>query len=876
MSKKRFGLVLVFVLILATSLSAQIKLLHSFTGATSDGTRPLGSVIFIGSTLYGMTGNGGTSDKGTIFKINTNGTGFTLLHRFAGGATDGKYPNDSLIVSGSTLYGMTVNGGTSDGGTIFKINTNGTGFALLHSFAGAPSDGKWPGGSLILSGSTFYGMTRYGGNSNYGTIFKINMDGTGFVLLHSFSSATGEGYCPYGSLVLSGSTLYGMTGGGGASYGGTIFKINMDGTGFARLHTFGGTPSDGKYPMASLILSGSTLYGMTGHGGLISDGTIFKLATNGTGFTLLHSFVGAPSGGKEPLGSLILSGSTLYGMTYMGGANWDGIRYMGAIFKININGTGFALIYSFGNIWPDGAYPQGSLILSGSTLYGMTFGNGVGGNGTIFKINTDGTGYATLHSFAGASDGGNPQGSLILIGSTLYGMTSQGGINGVGSIFQINTDGTGLTLLYSFEGGGSDGANPEDSLILSGSKLCGMTLESGASGQGVIFSYQLPVADIALTKSSDNIAPHQGAQFNFTVGVKDNGPLDATGLEITDKLPTGLTYVSSAPSTGTYSSSTGVWAIGSLLNGAAATLTLTVKASGSGKVTNTASVSALNELDAVTSNNSASSAVTILIPCTITTNYTGVGLKVTVDGTAYTLPQTSYWTPGTSHTLSVSSPQSGAAGTRYVYYSWSDSGAQTHSITVPASATTYTVYFSKQYSLTTIDNPLAGGTITPAGTTWYTKGKYATIGQSVVVQATSKAGYIFTGWSGSLAGWTNPATVVMNGPMSITGNFASGSKLLAPVLVQPSNGATGQPTSVTLTWKDTNSSPQELHYKVRIKPTGGAYKNYTLAANTTSYITATLLANKTYYWNVQALGNGTTIKTSAWANGGVDFKFKTK
>jgi phenylacetate-coenzyme A ligase PaaK-like adenylate-forming protein len=116
----------------------------------------------------------------------------------------------------------------------------------------------------------------------------------------------------------------------------------------------------------------------------------------------------------------------------------------------------------------------------------------------------------------------------------------------------------------------------------------------------------------------------------------------------------------------------------------------------------------------------------------------------------------------------------------------------------------------------------------------------------------------------------------MTGPMSITGNFASGSKLLAPVLVQPSNGATGQPTSVTLTWQDKNSSPQELHYKVRIKPAGGAYKNYTLAANTTSYITATILASKTYYWNVQALGNGTTIKTSAWANGGVDFKFKTK
>jgi uncharacterized repeat protein (TIGR02543 family) len=186
------------------------------------------------------------------------------------------------------------------------------------------------------------------------------------------------------------------------------------------------------------------------------------------------------------------------------------------------------------------------------------------------------------------------------------------------------------------------------------------------------------------------------------------------------------------------------------------------------------------------------------------------------------------------------------------------------------------VYFSKQYSLTTIDNPLAGGTITPAGTTWYTFSKNATIGQSVVVQATSKAGYVFTGWSGSLTGGTNPATVVMNGPMSITGNFASGKTLIAPVLVQPANGATGQPLSVTLTWQDKNSSPQELHYKVRIKRGAGAYKNYTLAANTVSYVASGLVAGKTYSWNVQALGNGTTIKNSSWANGAVDFKFTTK
>jgi hypothetical protein len=114
----------------------------------------------------------------------------------------------------------------------------------------------------------------------------------------------------------------------------------------------------------------------------------------------------------------------------------------------------------------------------------------------------------------------------------------------------------------------------------------------------------------------------------------------------------------------------------------------------------------------------------------------------------------------------------------------------------------------------------------------------------------------------------------MSGPKSVTANFASANKILnAPTLVEPSNNATGQPASVTLKWQDTNSSPQELKYKVRIKKAGGLYSNITLAANTIQYIKSGLTLSKVYYWNVQAVGNGTTTKTSAWANGGVDFKF---
>ncbi len=109
------------------------------------------------------------------------------------------------------------------------------------------------------------------------------------------------------------------------------------------------------------------------------------------------------------------------------------------------------------------------------------------------------------------------------------------------------------------------------------------------------------------------------------------------------------------------------------------------------------------------------------VSITVTTN--PAGLQISVDGTSYTAPRTFSWTAGSSHTLSLSSPQNGASGTRYVYSSWSDGGAQSHSITVPSSATTYTANFTTQYSLTTSASPTAGGTVSPSGTNWYNHGQ---------------------------------------------------------------------------------------------------------------------------------------------------------
>ena len=102
---------------------------------------------------------------------------FNLLHSFLdAGNSDGSFPQyGAPTVSGSTLYGMTVQGGSSDSGAAFKMNTDGTGFTLLHTFTGGGSDGSFPYGSLTLDGSTLYGMTGFGGVNNLGTVFSIGV-----------------------------------------------------------------------------------------------------------------------------------------------------------------------------------------------------------------------------------------------------------------------------------------------------------------------------------------------------------------------------------------------------------------------------------------------------------------------------------------------------------------------------------------------------------------------------------------------------------------------------------------------------------------------------------------------------------------------------
>jgi uncharacterized repeat protein (TIGR03803 family) len=400
----RLTIAMSIALCASTAESQTFKTLLSFTGTggAAVGANPYGNLTVSGTTLYGMTGNGGVYGNGNAFSVAMDGTSYVNLVSFTGtsGSANGWGPEGSLTLIGTTLFGMTEEGGTAGvvysglgAGNIFSVSTDGTNYQNLVSFTGlhGPANGVFPLGNVALSGTRFYGTTQQGGNGN-GNLFSLGVDGSDFQNLIAFtgSSGTASGRFPgYGTLARGGTTLYGMTLQGGASGFGNVFSVGLDGSNYQSLLSFTGSGSggtaNGRGPWGSLVLGDTTLYGMTRAGGAYGYGNVFSVGSNGSNYQNLVSFTGSGSGiasGGYPDGSLILSGTTLYGMTLGGGT--DGAGY-GNIFSMGIDGSGFHDLYDFTG-GTDGGLPVGDLTLSGGTLFGMSQVGGAYGDGTIFAL----------------------------------------------------------------------------------------------------------------------------------------------------------------------------------------------------------------------------------------------------------------------------------------------------------------------------------------------------------------------------------------------------------------------------------------------------------------------------------------------------------
>jgi uncharacterized repeat protein (TIGR03803 family) len=321
---------------LALGLHAQAAVefqrLKSFGFPDQRGQFPVTPVLLASDgALYGTTPAGGPLGGGTVFKVNPDGSGFTVLQSLGPGSAPGRPQSGLLEASDGALYGMTSAGGSHGEGTVFKLKKDGSGYAVLHHFGEFEGDGEWGSGELVEGDDGhLYGTTYSGGDDRIGTVFRIGKDGSDYAILHSFEGRVGgpDGFGPRAGLIKGNDgALYGTTAQGGLPGGGTVFKLNQDGGGYAVLYSFGSIPDDGCNPNARLEAgSDGYLYGTTADGGAgpvgnfgLGNGAVFKIAEDGSGYSVLHRFQ-EKADGVRPLGGVIEGADGwLYGTASEGG-----------------------------------------------------------------------------------------------------------------------------------------------------------------------------------------------------------------------------------------------------------------------------------------------------------------------------------------------------------------------------------------------------------------------------------------------------------------------------------------------------------------------------------------------------------------------------
>ena len=378
---------------------------------------------------------------------------------------------------------------------------------------------------------TLYGVNSAGGVVTSGLVYRLVLNPPSITTQYQIQNS--QGYAPVGGLLFgSDKRLYGTTTVGTlftANTGGTVFSVAPDGSGFTVLHDFAifstfniafdPINADGARPETELIEgSDGSLYSVAPVGGTNGTGVVYKLAKDGSGFAVLHTFDalipadansdgvqdlpyknGQGMGAVAPL--LLYSDGFLYGVTAEGGANGAG-----TIFRLRPDGSDFAVVHAFDALVDQTTTPDtnadGALAIAALTdggdgrLYGVASFGGTNGYGTVFAFDPATSAYAVLHHFD-QDDGAQPTGELLLAqDGTLYGTTASGGnlscgiTGGCGTIFNIARDGSGFTRLLSFDY--TNGSSPSSRLLqIDDDTFIGLAQSGSSCGFGAVYQFSL-------------------------------------------------------------------------------------------------------------------------------------------------------------------------------------------------------------------------------------------------------------------------------------------------------------------------------------------------------------------------------------------------
>lgn len=412
---------------------------------------------------------------GTVFKVNMASGELTTVVTFD--SANGSNPLAGLASDGEgNLWGTTSEGGGSNFGTVFKVHAASGALTTVADFNS--SFARRPFGGLVCDGAgNMWGTTSEGGTSDRGTIFKLDTANGALATVVNFDEGNGD--TPLATLIKDGEgNLWGTTSGKGLYFGntGTVFRMNLAREEFSTV-----ADVQGFFFHASLVGDGQgNLWGTAAAGGAMAYGKLFALNTTLEDITTEIYF--GPTNGRTPYGGLISDGAgRLWGTTAEGpGASQDG-----TIFQVDVESGTLTTVLSFNST--NGSKPCGSLFNDGSGhLWGTTTEGGRFDKGTVFKMNVASGELKTVVHFNSAN-GSNPYAGLVSDGvGNLWGTTERGGKWDYGTVFKLNAASGILTTAEHFDGG--NGGHPVANLAEDGTgDFWGTTYYGGPLGGGTVF-----------------------------------------------------------------------------------------------------------------------------------------------------------------------------------------------------------------------------------------------------------------------------------------------------------------------------------------------------------------------------------------------------
>lgn len=544
--------------------TTNVATLVTFDGV-NNGQFPGDVILAPNGNLYGTTRDGGTNNKGTVFKFDRKTDTLTTLIHFDG--TNGEAPQSGLtVLADGTMYGTTQRGGEFDFGTIFRIFPGTDAVSTVATFDNVDV-GRTPNGDMTVGpDNVMYGTTRGGGVGDLGTVFAF--DGENLRTLFSHNAVTTDSNVKALTVDAVGN-VFGVSEEGGDSsnsFNGAMFKYS-DSAGLEVLNLFFANTPVGQDPIAALLpdeegnLIGVTedggfivkgagfieaddvavlgdsnvtnlgtfsppdfvgqglelsrdaagnFYGTTRDGGANNLGTVYKIDVATNTSIIIASFDG--TNGDGPLGGVVVDAAgNLYGTTREGGTN-----NAGTVFMIAAGTSTITTLVNFNTT--NGREPFTGLTMDAAgNLFGVTPGGGTSSRGVVFKLDAGTNAFSVLADAGQVVDGPTALGGGVIVDAAgnLYGTSSQGGASGNGTIYKVEAGTNTMTVLFDFDG--DNGYFPTGKLLLDGTDLYGTTSLGGPTDDGTVFRYSLTndtLTTLATFDSSNGSGPAGSVIFD--------------------------------------------------------------------------------------------------------------------------------------------------------------------------------------------------------------------------------------------------------------------------------------------------------------------------------------------------------------------------